>query len=141
MPPNIPKFLIAILLGWRPSFKYYNNWICMYGALSSLILMFLLTWWAAVVTFVVVILLYLYVCYKKPSELTEIHEIHNTIQLCMNCMNSFIFLYMHINSSSVIFKKSTEVNWGSSVQAGTYNMALSYSVSLSSVEDHVKNFR
>ncbi|XP_067117756.1 solute carrier family 12 member 10, tandem duplicate 1 [Osmerus mordax] len=34
-----------------------------------------------------------------------------------------------------------ELNWGSSVQAGTYNMALSYSVSLSGVEDHVKNFR
>uniref|UniRef100_A0AAR2KIX0 Solute carrier family 12 member 10, tandem duplicate 1 n=1 Tax=Pygocentrus nattereri TaxID=42514 RepID=A0AAR2KIX0_PYGNA len=37
--------------------------------------------------------------------------------------------------------KKPEVNWGSSVQAGTYNMALSYSVSLSSVADHVKNFR
>lgn len=36
---------------------------------------------------------------------------------------------------------STEVNWGSSVQAGTYNMALSSSVALSGVEDHVKNFR
>lgn len=34
-----------------------------------------------------------------------------------------------------------EANWGSSVQAGTYNMALSYSVSLATVEDHVKNFR
>lgn len=33
------------------------------------------------------------------------------------------------------------VNWGSSVQAGTYNMALSYSVNLTEVEDHVKNFR
>uniref|UniRef100_A0AAR2JB83 Solute carrier family 12 member 3 n=1 Tax=Pygocentrus nattereri TaxID=42514 RepID=A0AAR2JB83_PYGNA len=32
--------------------------------------------------------------------------------------------------------KKPEVNWGSSVQAGTYNMALSYSVSLSSVADH-----
>uniref|UniRef100_A0A8C9RUI3 Solute carrier family 12 member 3 n=1 Tax=Scleropages formosus TaxID=113540 RepID=A0A8C9RUI3_SCLFO len=40
----------------------------------------------------------------------------------------------------VIYKKPA-VNWGSSVQAGTYNMALSYSVSLSGVEDHVKNFR
>ncbi|XP_072526731.1 solute carrier family 12 member 10, tandem duplicate 1 isoform X2 [Salminus brasiliensis] len=37
--------------------------------------------------------------------------------------------------------KKPEVNWGSSVQAGTYNMALSYSVSLAGVEDHVKNFR
>lgn len=34
-----------------------------------------------------------------------------------------------------------EVNWGSSVQASTYNMALSYSVSLAGVEDHVKNYR
>uniref|UniRef100_A0A6Q2YQ60 Uncharacterized protein n=1 Tax=Esox lucius TaxID=8010 RepID=A0A6Q2YQ60_ESOLU len=34
-----------------------------------------------------------------------------------------------------------KINWGSSVQAGTYNMALSYSVSLAGVEDHVKNFR
>ncbi|KAM6894254.1 solute carrier family 12 member 10, tandem duplicate 1 [Lycodopsis pacificus] len=37
--------------------------------------------------------------------------------------------------------KKPQVNWGSSVQAGTYNMALSYSLSLSGVEDHVKNFR
>ncbi|XP_030635261.1 solute carrier family 12 member 3-like [Chanos chanos] len=34
-----------------------------------------------------------------------------------------------------------KVNWGSSVQAGTYNMALSYSVSLTNVDDHIKNFR
>ncbi len=34
-----------------------------------------------------------------------------------------------------------EVNWGSSIQASTYNMALSYSVSLAGVEDHVKNYR
>ncbi|XP_029023673.1 solute carrier family 12 member 3-like isoform X2 [Betta splendens] len=86
--------------GWRPTFKYYNNLICIYGALSSLILMFLLTWWAALVTIVVVILLLLYSSYKKPN-----------------------------------------VNWGSTLQAQTYNMALSYSVSLSRVQDHVKNYR
>ncbi|XP_056156833.1 solute carrier family 12 member 3-like [Lampris incognitus] len=34
-----------------------------------------------------------------------------------------------------------KVNWGTSVQAGAYKMALSYSVTLSGVEDHVKNFR
>ncbi|XP_051992882.1 solute carrier family 12 member 10, tandem duplicate 1 [Xyrauchen texanus] len=37
--------------------------------------------------------------------------------------------------------KKPEVNWGSSVQASTYNMALSYSVFLAGVEDHVKNYR
>ncbi|KAG7234325.1 hypothetical protein INR49_005075 [Caranx melampygus] len=45
----------------------------------------------------------------------------------------FLFGYVNYNKP--------QVNWGSSVQAGTYNMALSYSVSLSGVEDHVKNFR
>ncbi|XP_068443269.1 solute carrier family 12 member 3-like [Clinocottus analis] len=45
----------------------------------------------------------------------------------------FLFGYVNYNKP--------KVNWGSSVQAGTYNMALSYSVSLAGVEDHVKNFR
>uniref|UniRef100_A0A673CJT9 Solute carrier family 12 member 3-like n=1 Tax=Sphaeramia orbicularis TaxID=375764 RepID=A0A673CJT9_9TELE len=46
-----------------------------------------------------------------------------------------VFLFGYVNYNK------PKVNWGSSVQAGTYNMALSYSVSLSGVEDHVKNFR
>ncbi|XP_051884008.1 solute carrier family 12 member 3 isoform X1 [Pristis pectinata] len=37
--------------------------------------------------------------------------------------------------------KKPAVNWGSSVQAGSYNMALSYSVGLNEVDDHVKNYR
>lgn len=43
----------------------------------------------------------------------------------------------------VLFSLSlpTEVNWGSSVQAGSYNLALSYSVGLNEVEDHIKNYR
>lgn len=35
----------------------------------------------------------------------------------------------------------SEVNWGSSVQAGSYNLALSSSVGLNDVEDHIKNYR
>uniref|UniRef100_A0A4W6EID7 Solute carrier family 12 member 10, tandem duplicate 1 n=1 Tax=Lates calcarifer TaxID=8187 RepID=A0A4W6EID7_LATCA len=86
--------------GWRPSFHYYSKWTALFGAVISVVLMFMLTWWAALVTFSIIIFLFGYVNYNKPK-----------------------------------------VNWGSSVQAGTYNMALSYSVSLSGVEDHVKNFR
>ncbi|XP_016360677.1 solute carrier family 12 member 3-like [Sinocyclocheilus anshuiensis] len=37
--------------------------------------------------------------------------------------------------------KKPPVNWGTSYQAGFYNMALSFSMSLSGVEDHVKNYR
>ncbi|KAG7521957.1 solute carrier family 12 member 3 [Solea senegalensis] len=37
--------------------------------------------------------------------------------------------------------KKPEVNWGSSVQAGSYNLALTHCVGLNQVQDHVKNFR
>ncbi|KAM5207078.1 solute carrier family 12 member 3 isoform 1-T1 [Hipposideros larvatus] len=86
--------------GWRPSFRYYSKWAALFGAVISVVIMFLLTWWAALIAIGVVIFLLLYVIYKKP-----------------------------------------EVNWGSSVQAGSYNLALSYSVGLSEVEDHIKNYR
>lgn len=34
-----------------------------------------------------------------------------------------------------------DMNWGSSMQASSYNMALSYSVGLSEVDEHIKNYR
>ncbi|XP_006745593.1 solute carrier family 12 member 3 [Leptonychotes weddellii] len=86
--------------GWRPSFQYYSKWAALFGAVISVVIMFLLTWWAALIAIGVVLFLLLYVIYKKP-----------------------------------------EVNWGSSVQAGSYNLALSYSVGLNEVEDHIKNYR
>ncbi|MBN3292557.1 S12A3 protein, partial [Polypterus senegalus] len=86
--------------GWRPSFKYYSKWASLFGAIVSVIIMFLLTWWAALIAIGIVIFLLCYVLYKKP-----------------------------------------EVNWGSSVQAGSYNMALSYSVGLNEVDEHIKNYR
>ncbi|KAF4010718.1 hypothetical protein G4228_002405 [Cervus hanglu yarkandensis] len=86
--------------GWRPSFRYYSKWAALFGAIISVVIMFLLTWWAALIAIGVVLFLLLYVIYKKP-----------------------------------------EVNWGSSVQAGSYNLALSYSVGLNEVEDHIKNYR
>ncbi|XP_062965078.1 solute carrier family 12 member 3 isoform X3 [Cynocephalus volans] len=86
--------------GWRPSFRYYSKWAALFGAVISVVIMFLLTWWAALIAIGVVLFLLLYVIYKKP-----------------------------------------EVNWGSSVQASSYNLALSYAVGLNEVEDHIKNFR
>ncbi|XP_019406232.1 PREDICTED: solute carrier family 12 member 3 [Crocodylus porosus] len=86
--------------GWRPTFRYFSKWSALFGAVISVVIMFLLTWWAALIVVGIILVSVAYVSYKKPA-----------------------------------------VNWGSSVQAGTYNMALSYSVSLTEVEDHVKNFR
>ncbi|XP_064243345.1 solute carrier family 12 member 3 isoform X1 [Passer domesticus] len=86
--------------GWRPSFRYYSKWAALFGAVVSVVIMFLLTWWAALIAFGIVIFLLGYVLYKKP-----------------------------------------DVNWGSSMQASSYNMALNYSVGLSEVDEHIKNYR
>ncbi|KAK7895835.1 hypothetical protein WMY93_021160 [Mugilogobius chulae] len=86
--------------GWRPSFKYYNMWVSLAGAILCCVVMFVINWWAALLTNVIVLGLYIYVSHKKP-----------------------------------------DVNWGSSTQALTYHQALTHTLHLSGVEDHVKNFR
>ncbi|XP_076613369.1 solute carrier family 12 member 2 isoform X2 [Chaetodon auriga] len=86
--------------GWRPSFKYYNMWVSLAGAVLCCVVMFVINWWAALLTNVIVMGLFIYVSYKKP-----------------------------------------DVNWGSSTQALTYHQALTHTLQLSSVEDHIKNFR
>ncbi|XP_040275654.1 solute carrier family 12 member 3-like [Bufo bufo] len=86
--------------GWRPSFRYYSKWTSLFGAVVSVVIMFLLTWWAAIIAVAIIFILLGYASYKKP-----------------------------------------DVNWGSSVQAGAYKMALTYSVTLTGVQEHVKNFR
>ncbi|KAJ8303977.1 hypothetical protein KUTeg_017560 [Tegillarca granosa] len=86
--------------GFRPAFKYYNQWISLLGSLACVAVMFLINWWAALVTFVVVALLYTYIKTKGP-----------------------------------------DVNWGSSAQAQAYRTALTTTLKLVNVEEHVKNFR
>lgn len=41
----------------------------------------------------------------------------------------------------LIYLPHADVNWGSSMQASSYNMALNYSVGLSEVDEHIKNYR
>lgn len=53
--------------GWRPSFKYYNMWVSLIGAMVCIVIMFLINWWAALLTIVIIIALYKYVDYKKPE--------------------------------------------------------------------------
>ncbi|GLD73040.1 solute carrier family 12 member 2-like isoform X1 [Lates japonicus] len=53
--------------GWRPSFKYYNMWVSLSGAILCCVVMFVINWWAALVTLLIVLALYIYVSYKKPD--------------------------------------------------------------------------
>uniref|UniRef100_A0A3Q3WVI1 Solute carrier family 12 member 2 n=1 Tax=Mola mola TaxID=94237 RepID=A0A3Q3WVI1_MOLML len=53
--------------GWRPSFKYYNMWVSLVGAILCCVVMFVINWWAALATLLIVLALYIYVSYKKPD--------------------------------------------------------------------------
>lgn len=71
-PPVCPALMCCCLslmtLGWRPSFKYYNMWVSLAGAILCCVVMFVINWWAALLTNVIVLGLYIYVSYKKPGE-------------------------------------------------------------------------
>ncbi len=67
---RIPIVIIIIHAGWRPSFKYYNEWVSLLGTFLCVFVMFAVDWLTAIVTFVVVIVLYMYIAYAKPGETT-----------------------------------------------------------------------
>lgn len=60
--------LCSVNPGWRPSFKYYNKWVSLAGAVLCCVVMFVINWWAALLTNVIVLALYIYVGYKKPGN-------------------------------------------------------------------------
>ncbi|XP_060592142.1 solute carrier family 12 member 2-like isoform X2 [Ruditapes philippinarum] len=53
--------------GWRPSFKYYNMWLSLIGALLCVTVMFIINWWTALITFGVIGAIFVYVHYRKPD--------------------------------------------------------------------------
>ena len=54
-------------LGFRPSFRYYNLWVSMMGAVLCIVVMFMTNWPAALVTFLIIVALYLWVKHRKPD--------------------------------------------------------------------------
>lgn len=58
---------LAKPVGWRPTFKYYNMWLSLIGAILCVAVMFLISWATALLTFAVCIALYLIVAYNKPD--------------------------------------------------------------------------
>lgn len=53
--------------GWRPTFKYYSQWLSLVGGVLCTAIMFLIQWWTALLTFVIIMLLYIIVKYRKPD--------------------------------------------------------------------------
>ncbi|KAL1139743.1 hypothetical protein AAG570_006721 [Ranatra chinensis] len=58
---------LAKPVGWRPTFKYYNMWLSLLGAVLCVAVMFLISWWTALITLAAVLALYLIVAYRKPD--------------------------------------------------------------------------
>lgn len=54
-------------LGFRPSFRYYNMWSSLAGAILCLFVMFITDWFTALVTFLLMGFLYIWVLYRKPD--------------------------------------------------------------------------
>jgi hypothetical protein len=111
--------------GWRPSFKFYNKWISLFGACVCTGVMFLIKWWSALLTFIVVISIYIYV--KKRKLGTYLAQ--------------FLSLFHFYLDNLQFIESFSEINWGSSIDAQIYKRSLEYSLKLTQTEEHVKNFR
>lgn len=66
---NFCTFHAALVrpLGWRPTFRYYNLWLSLFGFLSCVAIMLLISWVMSLVTFAVFFTLYLIVHYRDPD--------------------------------------------------------------------------
>uniref|UniRef100_A0A1A9X1V7 Bumetanide-sensitive sodium-(Potassium)-chloride cotransporter n=1 Tax=Glossina brevipalpis TaxID=37001 RepID=A0A1A9X1V7_9MUSC len=78
-------------LGWRPTFKYYNAWLSLFGCVLCIAIMFLIDWMSSLITLVIIFALYLVVVYRKPeanwgsstqaqqykAALTAVHRLQN----------------------------------------------------------------
>jgi len=53
--------------GWRPAFKYYNPWVCLFSSALCVGIMFWMSWIYATVTIGVLVLLGLYVFWANPE--------------------------------------------------------------------------
>uniref|UniRef100_A0A2M4DP72 Putative bumetanide-sensitive sodium-potassium-chloride cotransporter n=1 Tax=Anopheles darlingi TaxID=43151 RepID=A0A2M4DP72_ANODA len=54
-------------IGWRPTFRYYNQWVSLFGTVLCVLIMFLIDIIATGITMVLIFVLYLAVIYRKPD--------------------------------------------------------------------------
>ncbi|XP_041980816.1 bumetanide-sensitive sodium-(potassium)-chloride cotransporter [Aricia agestis] len=54
-------------VGWRPTFRLYNTWLSLVGAVVCVAIMFVVSWVTALVTLSCLLTLYLIVSYRKPD--------------------------------------------------------------------------
>jgi len=102
--------------GWRPSFKYYNMWVSLAGAILCCVVMFVINWWAALMTNVIVLGLFIYVSYKKPGETHRLRhtESYELFRFCLYAQGKLgkvmeicyiqMFIYSFILKNKHVYK-------------------------------------
>ena len=53
--------------GFRPSFRFYNQWVSLFGAILCICVMFVISWFNALITFLFFGLLYFYMSHRQPD--------------------------------------------------------------------------
>uniref|UniRef100_A0A7E4VI10 Solute carrier family 12 member 3 n=1 Tax=Panagrellus redivivus TaxID=6233 RepID=A0A7E4VI10_PANRE len=53
--------------GFRPTFKYYNKWLSLIGAILCVVTMFIMNWWESLGTLIIFIVLFMYLKYNKTD--------------------------------------------------------------------------
>ncbi|XP_026493445.2 bumetanide-sensitive sodium-(potassium)-chloride cotransporter-like [Vanessa tameamea] len=54
-------------ISWRPTFRFYNTWLSLFGFLICIFIMMIISWAMALVTFFIFMTMYLLVLYRKPD--------------------------------------------------------------------------
>lgn len=113
-------------------------WLSLAGAILCVSVMFLISWWTALITLCVVLALYLIVSYRKPGNFNRnLFLFKHWLKSKKDCITRFLLCDVCFSQRIYI----TDVNWGSTTQAQTYNNALTAVQQLDRVEEHVKNYR
>ncbi|XP_046634321.1 bumetanide-sensitive sodium-(potassium)-chloride cotransporter-like [Daphnia pulicaria] len=85
-------------VGWRPTFKYYNGWLSLIGAILCLAVMFLMNWPTALVTFGCLFALYLIIIYRKPDVNWGSSTQAQTYKAALNSIQELVHIEEHVKN-------------------------------------------
>lgn len=84
--------------GFRPSFKYYNLWIALFGSFGCLMVMFVTAWFSALITFIIVFGLYIWVQHRAPDVNWGSSQQAQTYRSAVNTVYKLTMLPDHVKT-------------------------------------------
>lgn len=85
-------------VGWRPTFRFYNGWLSLLGAILCVAVMFLMNWPTALVTFGCLFTLYLVVMYRKPDVNWGSSTQAQTYKSALNSVQHLVHVEEHVKN-------------------------------------------